>query len=685
MTAPPGTHHFPPPHMHNHNEAHSGAYVGQQVGEHYGDTAFHYESIYHINQGDPPVRRHEVAVNFLSGGTPREAERLFGELLWEGHATTERAYYYVLSVVSDRSFNDLNGELLARIVSARKMCVSLPRDDWWDAFDVVWRLMRHVRQEVEGDASGEEQQQALESFHALRTERQDEIVLHLDMIMSGVLQERLEARQAHRVVTERMRDGRAARAWKFFQADPAAPREHVPAPSKSAPVDWIRALLGSAVAALVLPDTMSQLWSVGVLVAIPLLVAGGYFLVRHGITREALTLYTMVRRREVMPPAQPVEARSPGHWVSTAFVQEIHELVDRHFSKARPHDPGDWPGYTFGIRTHLKRRLVDLYGNAQVTPAALGWLIDWHARRVAAGWSTQALFQPPVVMSRRDQNLFRTGVALVVVGLAALVSAGLVLSALFLGIGGFFVVRGTIRILGLRKMDNILAADARRLHAEEMRAYQEWLHVLSDRPSDAEMARWLAMDKIYLRNDALRRANLPNHDLVAHVVMTEGAKDAMRARVLHGPPRYSKYVVQIFLLTRGGVREARVELDFLTGEAKNERRNLFRYDALASATVNETGVRTTRGEGPRTEEVERLRRRTFQLTLVNGQNITVMAENFRSQAESLEDDSELFLVALQASGIETALPILEAVASEGPDWIAREQERRERWSRDWYE
>jgi hypothetical protein len=84
--------------------------------------------------------------------------------------------------------------------------------------------------------------------------------------------------------------------------------------------------------------------------------------------------------------------------------------------------------------------------------------------------------------------------------------------------------------------------------------------------------------------------------------------------------------------------------------------------------------------------VERLHSRKFCLTLVNGRDITVVAENFRNADDSaLEDDSELFLVALQTSGIDAALPILEAVAAEGSDWIAREQERREQWSRDWYE
>jgi hypothetical protein len=149
MNANPAVH--PPmggPHMDNRNVASDGSRVDQQVGVHVGDTAFHNERIYHINQGDPPERRHEVALAHLVGGTPRFAEQLLGELLWSGFATTERAYHYFLAVLSDRSFNDIHTD----IVNAGKICKSLPQDEWRDVFDVVWQLLEYVRKEFAGEA-----------------------------------------------------------------------------------------------------------------------------------------------------------------------------------------------------------------------------------------------------------------------------------------------------------------------------------------------------------------------------------------------------------------------------------------------------------------------------------------------------------------------------------------------------
>ncbi|MEO6087803.1 MAG: hypothetical protein ABIQ18_32295 [Umezawaea sp.] len=670
------------PNVDNHNEAHPGAHVGQQVGAHYGDTAIHYESIYHINQGDPPERRHDVARNFLEGGLPREAERIFDQLLRAGHVTTERTYLYFLSVVSERSFHDLHGELPGRIINARKMSASLPTDAWSDAFSVGWRLMRFVRDEAAGGSRSEDLEHVLRSFDLLPQSRQYELSEHMRMILSGVVKERLEAAHAVRVVAERLGSGRAARAWKFFEPDPIKPRLYTPPTMSVEQSDKVGLVAGGAALLLGVVLALADPTLAGVLLGLPLLVGAGYLLHRHGGVREAVKLFNAVKRREVTPPLHPVVARSPGHWVTTEFVQEVHRLVDGHFTEARPHVAGDWPGYTAGIKAHLKQRFVDLYGNSRVSANSIGWLIRWHARQVADGWANNGLFHNQMALPRRDDRLFQAGLVAGGAGWFVLLLSNGFLPVLFLGVGGFFAARGAIRTTAVRDLVKFLRADAEHIHTAEVYAHQQWLEVLADRPSDSEMARWLAMDKAYLRDNAISRANLPAHDLVTHVVMTEGAKSALRARVLHGPPRFSRYVVQIFLLTHSGVREARVELDFLTGDAWNERRHLFRYDALASASVTEKGLRATRGS----KEVEQLRSRSFQLTLVNGRDITVVAENFRNQHEDdIEDESELFLAALHTSGIDTALPILEAVACDGADWIARDRERSQRWSQDWHE
>ncbi|APU15442.1 MULTISPECIES: hypothetical protein [Actinoalloteichus] len=661
------------------NEARDGATVGQQIGALYGN-AVHNENVYNLDPGDIPERRHEVARNFLAGGTPRPAERILGELLSTGEGTTQRAYHYFLAVVSDRSFHDIKTEHVDSISDARKMLALLRHDEWSAAFEVVWEFLTFARMRMQGEA--DDSSQVVASFKTLPDARQEEIHLHLQMILGTAEQASLDAARAQRITIERFRPGRRARAWKFFEPDPATPRLSVPPASVPEPGTWPRMIIGLLLTGFGLWQAMAGSTMAGFLVFLPLVAVGGHLAVKHGITRRAWQAWKQRRRSEVMPGA-PLAAVSPGHWVPTAFVKEIYQLVDQRFTDARPHQAGDWPRYVGGIRDHLKRRLVAQYGNARLEPAKVDWLISWHARRVASGWRTQELFCFPVPCEPRSTRLCTVGVVLASAAVTVLALSGAYLAVVLLGLGGGLAVERITHLMGLRRADELLLQDARDLLEQETAAYEERRRELADRPTDAEMARWLALDKIYLRNDAMRRAKLGEHDVVTHVVMTEGA-DGARARVVKGPPRFARYSVQIFLLTRSGVREARVDLDFLTGEARDERRNLFNYNSLASASVTEKGARAAEVVGEDFRLVESLRSRTFRLTLLSGDAITVVAENFRQQKDDVvENDSELFSAALQTSGIDAALPILEAVAAEGSEWILRDEERRARWSRDW--
>jgi hypothetical protein len=145
-------------------------------------------------------------------------------------------------------------------------------------------------------------------------------------------------------------------------------------------------------------------------------------------------------------------------------------------------------------------------------------------------------------------------------------------------------------------------------------------------------------------------------------------------------------MVRILLLTRKGVRVVRVRLDAFTGEAQNEERFTFKYDAVVSARVTEKGTRTTAVDLVRNPDVENLRSREFRLVLSGGETVEMKVNSFKSWQRSVqESESDLMDVAYETSGIENALPILEAIAAEGESWIAHEQDRRKQWSHEWDE
>ncbi len=700
MTAPPWPHHqaAPFPHVHNENVASDNSHVDQQIGAHYGDTTFHRYEIYNVNQEDPPERKHEVAVNHLEGGTARIAQQILGDLLRTGYATSSLSYHYALSVLSGRSLNEIDKSVFDAFRDACVTAERFPFDDWRMALEVVRQLMSCVWRQEDGgptDAGGLEK--VIDNFQALKPLRQAEITRHLDMILSGALQDRLDAVDAHRVQVDRLEPNRVGRAWKFFEAEPAPPRLFVPAPAPIESRTWWKTYLGGALVVLGMVFALTEGSDPVVAVfAILILIGGGYLTAVHGLERRLVAKRLERANLEHGLPYRPQAPVSPGHWVRTDFVREVHQRVDTQFREARPHTAGSWEGDTRGLREFLKARLVQLYGNAQVTPAAINWLIRWHAKHIGARWLSGTLFdyRTTLVPSARTQFLFGLGVVVTALGLIGLVGGGSFISALVIAAGGYHAAAGITDIAATRRHDREVVADNERLHAQEHRAYLDWRAILSDRPSDAEMARWLDLDKSYLKTAALRRCGLTNRDLVAHVVLTEGAAKALRARVIHGPARYSAYVVMVFLLTKSGVRQVEVDLNFLTGDVHDERRTSFRYDTLASARVSEVGVRFANdrryiiGKNElnsqlNTEQV--VRSRAFNLSLLNSEEITVVVESFEGFADQEEDSSRLFQIALDTSGISRALHILEAVAAEGRDWITQEHERRERRSADWRE
>jgi hypothetical protein len=222
---------------------------------------------------------------------------------------------------------------------------------------------------------------------------------------------------------------------------------------------------------------------------------------------------------------------------------------------------------------------------------------------------------------------------------------------------------------------------------DDLRAHDEFQQMLRTKPSDVQMARWLDYDKAFVKAEAMRRCGLSSREVLGQFVLTEAAAGATKARVVHGPPRYSRYAMHIFFMTTKGVREIELEVDTLAGSVHDERRTSFRYDALASARVFEVGVRYAgqRREVLGPDEVlpsgdadSLILSKAFRLSLVNGEEITVVAENFEGMADDrVEDVEQLRSLALDSSGIAGALRVLEAVAGEGAGWTDRERRVRQ--------
>ncbi|GAB4587785.1 hypothetical protein [Nocardia sp. IFM 10818] len=639
------------------------AHVGQQVGVQLDGAVLHDATFYTYVSGDSPDHRQDVARAHIDGGSPRQAEEILRDLVMNGHATTERAYLYVLSVLSDRPFTDITAEQSRDIRIVMSMAAKEPRDDWQEALEVVDRLLRYAIAEFGQGSVEQELASALQMFGALNADRQDEIARHMDLILGGAVQERLTGERKHQVAVERMSGNRARRAWKFFEADPRPPAKWLTPPTPSSVADWRDAVFGSVALALAMGSMLLDGITVISLIGVVSIVVGCCLAIRCTTVWQTHVRHTDSAWANCVPRPDLQET-------------EFGKLVDKCF---RDGDSSGLWEISAGYRECLKRRLQQQYDADDCRSAELKWLIMWHDTRFGRQY-----YYPTAESSGTQRAANLRIIGLVVWGSVPILLAGIGhFMALLLAVGGWWGIRGIARIRSVSRVRGLLDQDAEVLLTEELTEYYWWIQALADRPTDAEMARWLALDKTHLKNDALRRANLRERDLVTHVVMTERAPYARKARFIDGPPRYEAYLVHVFLLTQYGMRTTRTYLNFTTGDVRNEQRQMCTYDAVASASVVEKGIRKFRADGhPSTDN---LTKRAFRLILLNGTCIAEVREYSRETGDggTVAGDEPEDARYAQFSAFESALQIFEAVATEGRDWIARDRERRQRWARNW--
>ncbi len=694
------------------NTATGNAKVDAQIGYVEGDAVFHrHETIYQVADDDSAERKFRVARNLIDGGIPRQAEDLIGQALRSGYTTTEVAYYYAISVLSERSLNQLGSKELDKLEHAMRMAERLPHDEWWAAIIVIGELVQcAVHPASAPNPRNGALQVVLDDFQALAPQRQAEITRHLDMIFNGAVQEQIGRLKAATVAVERAKGDRADRAWKYFHPDPTAPRRAAPPLLRGGEprsVAWVVTIfsvggLGLFVMLGIRSSEMRwQLLGPLILFLVGALIAGWY-------GSQVLTSYIRRRMKEVEHGRNPAEFDDYEELglelnATQTFTRAVWKRVHYYFAVRRPNTNKDkWDTKTEGLQAALHWRLIRLYGTGRVAVPTLNWLIRWNAQQAAEQWRAGKLpdFRRTIQPALTTFLLVGGGAVVATVGagwlvasfaaqgfLPMLTSIPQVLAVCAVGAGIIYLV-GDHRAVAQEQN----ALDE--LFEDERREYHRWQERLRDRPTDSEMANWLEYDKAYLKTLAMRRCELSNREIIAHVVLTAGKPGAMRARVAHGPPRFSRYVVLVFLLTEHGVREVDVDLNFLTGAIYDERRTAFRYDALASAKVLEKGFQSAKGQHHvvllgrdvhLTDKSSLVISRTFQLSLVNDQKIDVVVDNYEGLIDdsTTEDRSTLDSMALDSSGVAIALHILEAVAAEGREWITREQDRRTRRWREW--
>lgn len=640
------------------NVARDQAHVGIQAEVIHGDV-----HLYQLPPEPTPREKYDLGVLYLDGGAPSQARELIHDAVVTGLQGNDVSFHWLLAFFSGRTKRQLSDEDLPLIEAMPRLLRVEGDDDWARGVRLIGRLLESLDTE-DDDTAG-----VMRELDDLGDLQRRKIIRHLERFLARPLQDKLWSRVLKDAENGQHAGDRAQRVWKFFEAEPAPARVRHPQERRVGRVT--RLMVGAGIVVAV-----AAIATIGVVV---LNGGGGLELMWFTLSTAGFTVWMPAylrwhyrnecldrREAEHLFREWPSSTAGPG-----GFTAKVDGYFEDYVAKYAPDDTtaGLWLVQTAGVCRTLRDEILDIYREQRVSPESVKWLVRHHVRDVRRRWSDGSLFdyrtefRTPLVVRA---TAWLAGSLAVTAGTAAVVgavradptwTACAVVAAGGLGWPATQAwIRGHVDRLVVAREE----ADAQRRLAEARTARDAWLLRLADRPTDLEMARWLECDRKVLLNDGLRHYRLKASSVIAHAFLEAPSARCRRARVRKGPWRYSRYTLVVFLLTRDGVRQIRVDLDFETTHYRRQERSNYRFDAVAAVHVEDT--------------IDK--RRLFELGLLNGHSMTI--DVMGPGTKPLEGEPpNLSEITFDAAGLYSTLDMLEAVAAEGKGWVSEEKERAE--------
>ncbi|MGW2161115.1 hypothetical protein [Nonomuraea sp. NPDC001699] len=637
---------------HRVENAATDSHVGVQAGTVHGDV------IYMTSPQDPPEKKFRDGVSFLKGRMPGPARRLINEARVD-YATNEVFFYWLLAMVSGRTRHELTKEEAAQLRDRRTIMRLAGDDPWRDGVRIIDRLL-----ESAGKAE-EDIRIVVKDLDALREPQRSLILDHLELYLDGPIEDRLWHLALTKAKNEQMAHDRKDRIWKFFHPAPKKPERWVPKPPDTPVATRAQALTATVLhvmAAAYLGYLILQSGRVLLMLAYVLGIGGAYV----SAPNVADWRFRVVRRRakdwEYLGPKSEV---NPG-----SFAKKAENRIDHYFARYLPPgvDRDSWMAHTAGIRRGLRDEIAAVYGGRGIGVERLAWLIRHRATQANARHRRGTLrsYREELATPGRTKALAILGLltlaggggwaAVNAVPVEPLPAIGTIL--LLLASGGIGS-RAWLHIILERRRHAADELESDETYKNDLAALDRWRARMADKPRDEEMAGWLDCDRKALLDEALRHYRLTMSHVIAHAFIEAPARSSAHARLQGGPWRYKKYQLLVFLITQEGVRQVTVKLDFMNGTFHDRQRLNYRFETVAAVRVSQS------------DNDERV----FQLSLVNGEEISVEVSSGMEELQQGEVPGAVSKVSLDAAGLPHTLHVLEGIAAEGKRWVEQQELR----------
>ncbi len=479
---------------------------------------------YRVAPGASPEAKASVAIKLLRSGQAASARLLLDEALGGDGESGRVWFYWLLALLSGRTVPELSMRERARLAVARDVTGRLGPSAWAAGIDAILGL-------TEGDGA----------LDGVEPGLREEIEEHLERVLDGRRRDECWQRGVERASAGRGGQARAARAWKFFEPDPALPRIRPARPAAVPAGLWTLAgvsgvlfAAGAATAGWLARDASALLALVIGLGGMGVALAGGAeWRFRAGRVRR--------RGRRLRPLGEGAPAGG--------FAEQIDRLYVR-YARRYAGPAHAWHGEAYGRLCDLRDELVESYADPEPCWRKVRWLVRFQVRELRD--------RRPERPRLRELRMITVLGALL--GVAGLTRAAGLLIVLLLPVA-VAAVAVPVRIVAEYRRAAADKAEHDRRMTGYLFEFQRWQHLLGDRPDDLTMAYWQECDRRLLIDRALCADGLAWSDVQVCTAVTEPAPGGAIARVRHGPWRWSRYRLEIFLLTGEGVHRIAATLD----------------------------------------------------------------------------------------------------------------------------
>jgi hypothetical protein len=626
-----------------------------------------------FGQDASPDATYRAGVENLKSGNPRMARKLIWDAMMSDRVGNDVLFHWLVAMLSGRTIRQFSSEEIDQLKLSRTRYEEAGGDAWADGVRLIYRLLNSVP----SFATGTEHRTAetdmsllVEQFEDLGEEQRDMVRPHLELFLSGRLENEMWRRKLQLAQSRQLADDRPGRAWMFFQPIPAEVLLPLPPPEGISAAHRLTKGASACLFALATGYLSWELLRHGAFLGLL-----GYVVALAGGAAAAHLEWRFLTGRsdlknEMIRVANQPAPRSAGD----ELAGQVDKLFNRYFVRYAP-DKAErelWEAAAAGIRKFHRKEITEMCQVSGISANKVAWLIRYEVRQLKQCWQNETLHEyrrqhlprPATVADRR------TGRAVLILAelcVFVVLRAHLLADAVAVSVAvpsAFCVWRCRLRVnLERRRYD----AD-REQHAQRQEAidneFRRWSEKLEARPQDADMAAWLACDRTVLLGRALDHFHLSRSRLSAHAFHEEPAVAVKRARIEGLPWRHAKYRLLVFLLAEDGVRQVRANLDFTTGTLTVRERTSYRYDAIVSVRVSQDA---RRGQ-------------TFELRLTAGDAITIRVrdadpgETQQDQDTGPTDETQVGAEAEEdtapdVTSMADVLHMLEGVAGEGRNWF----------------